>query len=508
MSLLDKTEEIVITFNYDAVPTVRAFTKDDKFISSIMGPFGSGKSSGCVIKIFNYACKQQPNAQGIRKTRFAIIRGTYQQLKDTTKKTIEEWMPFAFWKESNHTFTISIKLGDGTFVESEWMLRALDRPDQVDNLLSLELTGAWINEAREIPKEVFESVQGRVGRYPRKSEVPLNWFGVILDTNPPDTDHWWFNYFEILKPMKCPKCKLIDGSPIIFTTTKPCHICGAKEGEQVASIYKQPSGISNEAENLVNLQKGYYSNLMAGKDEDFIRVHVYGEYGYLRDGRPVFTNFKGNIHIYKEDLKPIKSIPLIIGLDFGLTPAAVFTQMDRRGRLYIIDEIFFDKMSMDLREFSTMHLKPLIMSKYAGYDYAVVGDPAGTQKSQLDSRTAFQEIRMSGIQNIKPAFTNRIHPRLAAVNSFLMRIVEGKPAFIMSPHCTFIKKAMMGHYKFRRMRVSDEKYTDLPDKNWASHIADALQYACLGHETLLNTRNSMHRNISPSLPEPDVGAWT
>ena len=35
-------------------------------------------------------------------------------------------------------------------------------------LLSLELTGAWINEAREVPKAILEGLTGRVGRYPKK----------------------------------------------------------------------------------------------------------------------------------------------------------------------------------------------------------------------------------------------------------------------------------------------------------------------------------------------------
>ncbi len=42
-----------------------------------------------------------------------------------------------------------IKLGD---MDLEVLLVALDRPRDIAKLLSMELTGAWVNEAREVPK--------------------------------------------------------------------------------------------------------------------------------------------------------------------------------------------------------------------------------------------------------------------------------------------------------------------------------------------------------------------
>ena len=68
---------------------------------------------------------------------------------------------------------------------------ALDRPEDVKKLLSLELTGVWINEAREIPKSIVDACSMRVGRYPSMRDGGPSWYGVIADTKPPDTDHWW-----------------------------------------------------------------------------------------------------------------------------------------------------------------------------------------------------------------------------------------------------------------------------------------------------------------------------
>ena len=447
------SRELEIEYDYTSVPTVRAFVHSDKFIKAIMGPYGSGKSSACVMDLLQRSFAQEPDATNTRRTRFAIVRNTYQQLKDTTKKTIDEWIPFAEWKESNHTFTIDIERPDGTFVHSEWLLRALDRPDQVSNLLSLELTGAWLNEAKELPKEVFDNIQSRVGRYPRrKKDSGPTWSGLILDTNPPDFDHWWYRHFEENKP-------------------------------ENSEIFKQPSGIGPDAENIDHLREGYYTNMAIGKDPDFIKVFIEGNYGYLKDGKPVWNTYKDSVHAWKdEDHGPmalVRGLPVVIGLDCGLTPAAIFTQCDIKGRLFIHKEICGDYM--DMRDFTEQFLKPIIRTWLHGIDYIIIGDPAGSAKSQVDSRSVYKELKSQGLK-ARPSGTNSLQPRLGAVSSFLNRMIEGKPGFYLNPSCVTLRRAMNGGYKFRRIRVGGERYTDLPDKNQYSHIADALQYACVFHD--------------------------
>lgn len=476
------SNEKIVKYDYSVVPTIKAFTLDNHFVKGIKGPIGSGKSSGCVMDLLNRAFTQQPDSDGVRRTRFAIIRNSYQQLKDTTKKTAEEWMPFTTWKEYEHKLIIDIKQPDGTLVNSEWLFRALDRPDQIAQLLSMELTGAWLNEAKELPKEVFDTIQSRVGRYPKvildendNMVYGPTWFGVIADTNPPDTDHWWYKFFEEVQP---------DNS----------------------IIFSQPSGVSEDAENLKYLPKNYYTNIMKGKDPDWVKVYVEGNYGYLKEGRPVFPNYNDQIHIFTPEMKPIKGIPLVIGMDFGLTPACIITQLDPKNRLWILDEI--QSESMAIREFCEKLLKPLLRNKYLGFEHIIIGDPAGTIRSQVDAVTVYQELRAQGLK-AKPARTNAIQPRLASVNTFLTRMIEGKPAFFLSQNCKVIRKALSGGYAFRRLKTSGERYTDVPDKNEFSHIADCLQYACLEHETGFDAFTKYNVQTSGVKPvEPDKRGWT
>jgi len=209
--------------------TAGRFLKLTNFVQAIMGPVGSGKSVACVIKLLAYAYAQDPDKDGIRRTKWAVVRNTYRELLDTTMSTFFAWVD----KESGHfsslnmTFMLKQPLDDGTIVEAEFLFRALDKPDDAKKLLSLEITGAWINEAREIPKAIFDLIQTRVGRYPSNFlHVAPNWHGVILDTNPPDVDHWWYTLFEEQHP----------------------------EGFK---LLKQPSSLSPLAENVENLPKNY-----------------------------------------------------------------------------------------------------------------------------------------------------------------------------------------------------------------------------------------------------------
>ena len=179
------------TFKYKPDGEVlKSFMKDDTFFRGIRGPVGSGKSVGCCIEIFRRALAQEQNEDGVRRSRWAIIRNTNPQLKTTTIKTWLDWFPEETWGKFRWEvpYTHHIKRKD---LDLEVIFLALDRPEDVKKLLSLELTGIWINEARELPKSIIDACTMRVGRFPSMREGGPSWSGVIADTNAPEEDHWW-----------------------------------------------------------------------------------------------------------------------------------------------------------------------------------------------------------------------------------------------------------------------------------------------------------------------------
>jgi hypothetical protein len=51
--------------------------------------------------------------------------------------------------------------------------------------------------------------------------------------------------------------------------------------------------------------------------------------------------------------------------------------------------------------------------------------------------------------------------------------------FQLDPSCKILRQGFNRNYKYRRLLVSGERYSDEPEKNMHSHIMEALQYAAL-----------------------------
>lgn len=455
-----------IEYDYGGVPTVKAFSESDAFIRGLMGPFGSGKSSGCVIECYLRSAMQPVGPDGVIRARGAIIRNTYQQLRDTTIKTFHDWFPpgiFGEWKVSEHTYKMHLAAPDGTPMEVEILFRALDRPDQLSNLLSLELTWAWVNEAREVPWTIIEALQGRVGRYPPKKDGGAAWWGIFMDTNPPDEGSWWFNLFEDARPDN-------------------------------AAIFKQPSGLSAQAENLRNLPKDYYTNLAKGKDPEFVKVYIDGQYGFVLDGKPVYPEYNDTIHC-SDKIQPIPGKRIRRGWDFGLTPACTFSQVLPNGKWIVFDEVIATDMGIErFADDVLLHCA----REYAGYDFEDYGDPAGQQRAQTDEKTCFQILNAKGVKITAGEQTEKI--RLEAVRKPMNTMIAGEPAFQIHPRCKMLRKGFMGGYRFRRMQTSAERYTDHPEKNEYSHPHDALQYDA----SRLFAPQLMGRTKPKPLPKPNL----
>ena len=83
--------------------------------------------------------------------------------------------------------------------------------------------------------------------------------------------------------------------------------------------------------------------------------------------------------------------------------------------------------------------------------------------------------------DVRPAPSQDLTLRRAAVVSCLTRLVDGKPGLVVSPACHTLRTGFQGAYCYRRLRVTgDERNTDKPDKNRFSHPQDALQYLLSG----------------------------
>ena len=108
--------------HYYAEPTIAGFHADNSFVRGVRGPIGSGKSVGCCMEILARAAAQQPNSAGVRKSRWAVVRNTYGELRSTTIKTWQDWVsedacPIVY--DAPIRGTLKQLQQDGTIVELE-----------------------------------------------------------------------------------------------------------------------------------------------------------------------------------------------------------------------------------------------------------------------------------------------------------------------------------------------------------------------------------------------------
>lgn len=451
------------SIDFNAPPTVARFMKSDAFFRLVAGPVGSGKTTGCLFELFRRACEQAPATDGLRYTRFAIVRQTLKQLKDTVLKDITGWLQgIAEYKVSENT--VYIRIGD---VRSEWLLIPLDTPEDQRRLLSLQLTGAWMSECIEMEFQIISPLAGRIGRYPSGNLGSPTWFGIIADTNMPSEGSDWH--------------KLMTEPP------------------PDTQIFIQPGGLEPNAENLEYLlqtpdtvkldlripeqrerrrEQGrtYYERFVRNNSPEWCIRYVHAQFGPDPSGSAVFREtFKRSFHVV-DNVEPVPSFPIIVGQDFGRDPCSIICQVDHRGRLLVLEEVVAEDIGLELH--IERSLRPALMKdRYLGRSIAIIGDPAGVAKGSIAEETSFDALKRMGFHAF-PAPTNDVDARIRAVEAFLLGQREGGPAMLIdSKRCPTVVRALDGGYRYGKTKSGLRKPN--PDKNEYSHIADALQYACL-----------------------------
>ena len=449
---------------FKAPPTCATFQKSEAFGRVIAGPVGSGKTTSCIMELFRRALEQKPGIDGIRHTRFAIVRQTLKQLKDTVLKDVQGRLgQVGHWMVSNNTFYV--EFGD---VQSEWMFVPLENSEDQARLLSMQLTGAFLSECIEMDFDIIGPVSGRIGRYPAGDQGNCTWYGIIADTNMPTEMTPWHQ----------------------FMTNPPLDW----------QVFFQPSGLAPDAENLnyllqtdetralkfndpVRVAQGrkYYERFvsMYGENSEWVKRYVYAQFGDDPTGMAVFREtFRSDFHVTPDTL-PIPGYPLIIGQDFGRNPWSLICQSDHMGRLLVHEEV--PATNMGLEKHVQENLRPRLLSdKYLGYRVAIVGDPSGVNKGTTTEESCFELLKRLGIPAF-PAITNDTEPRLRAVEALLGRQTQGKASLLISAAgCPKLIRGLGGGYRFTKTK--DGKTKTAPDKNdkeGFSHVQDCLQYVCL-----------------------------
>jgi hypothetical protein len=431
-----------MSIHFTAPPTIARFMLSEAFIRIIVGPIGSGKTTGCLMELLRRAIEQRPGPDGLRRTRWAIVRTTLSQLKMSVLLDILSWFrEIAVYKVTEQLVTLSFN-----DVLAEIYLIPLEEEEDQKRLLSMQLTGVMVNEGIELSVDLISAIAGRCGRFPSAADGGPSWFGIICDTNAPVTGSDWWRMMEHDKPADW-------------------------------DVFWQPDGLSPEAENVENLPPGYYQRLALNPNADWVRRYVNAQYGEDPSGVAVFKgSFRYNFHVVAS-LDPVRGQVVLVGQDFGRHPCSLITQVDHAGRLLILEEVHAENVGLELHV--TRSLKPRLWSeRYFGLMMAAVGDPSGRAKGNFLEEDSFDVMLRLGVPCF-PAPTNDVDARIRAVETLLLQQRDGGPAVLVDGgRCPMTVRALNGAYRYGKTSAGETR--PLPEKKhpW-SDFADDLQYVAL-----------------------------
>lgn len=508
-------------WDYSTSPTAWAFRQSRDFASFIIGPVGSGKSVPLLQRILEHGREQAASPDGIRRSRFAVVRNTMPELRSTTAITYDQIYPSdhfgdIIWRSPA---THNMRVND---CEIEVNLIALDKPKDVKKLLSLELTGAAFNEMREVPRSVVTRMTERVGRY-GLNERATTWRGIWGDSNPPDTDHWLYGWHHQNTPsgytfyQQPPGVLEVSprGSGAEITDENFPQWKGVKLSSAVVTVwYKgkvQPVECPIEVieaadrywivnpwqENITALSRvsavsnplgarSYYGQALAGKTLEEIQSYLQGVYTFVLDGRRVVPQYNPQVHGL-DRLPVLEESEILVGMDIGggtLQPSALIFQKHPRG-LYLAhrEVVCFD---MGVKRFGEL-LAETIATRYPRHVERNMigmmwGDPAGVKRDEIFETASFDYLRATHGFKVFPAPSQDPKMRIAALAGPCERMIDGKPGLLVNKsQCPMLHKGLMGAWHYKRLAVSGEdRYQDSPNKTDVSHICDAAGYGLLG----------------------------
>lgn len=498
-----------IDLSLDGYPTMQEFGASNAYVNIVIGPAGSAKTSGIAKLIMMRAMLQEPDANGIRPTKWLVVRQTYPQLVSMTLPSFRTFFEDVTDSRTNPTPMMFAKfpLPDGTQVDCTIEFMSMDNPQSIRKILGYEPTGAFLDEVSELSVDVIDAVVSRAGRYPSPNRVKPTWTGVYGATNGPLKSHWLYQWYLRTIGKHDPK------NEKEVEAIKAWERYEQESGRPFFRLHRQPPALIKDvngewqpnplAENVQNLQEGYsYYYKMLSQSQQRINAYVLGDFSDLQKGEVVFPEYNASIHYVDKDKFPVpRRVPLMMAFDFGRTPVCIVAVMTSTGQVCVFKE--FVGSNMAIETLVKNEIKPWLMTEMFGAQIVCAfGDPAGDIKGQAQELSPFDVLRGADIPIEVTWHTgNQLEPRLRAVRDRMTTLDKhGKPNLLITSDCYYLHNALQTNYVYEEVQGRRGEVKDIPTKThkeWASDIADALQYLCLGLATKYSHTHREDDRIKP-----------
>lgn len=392
---------------YRPKPKQEAFHASKAKFKAMIGAFRSGKTYAACYEVIQH-CLAFPG------NRWLICRKDYTTLRDSTMQTFFEILPkrcgmVQKWNETTHDLLLKTN-GEPSLI----MFRGAEDYLQFG---SYELGGFLIDQAEQVPEAVFRMLSSRLSR------PGVKHCGIITP-NPPNQYHWIYRTFK----------RDFDPARHFVVHTSTYDNKEYLPEDYIAELEKQP--------------------------ESWKKMYLYGEYGFMAEGDPVYAGFRSEVNMAKEPLEIVRGLPIIRMIDFGYRfPACGWYQiLSAKDRVHKLAEFIGENITADA--FADQVLR-ISLERFPGAKFEIGGDPAGHQKSDKSEQTSVEIlvakglIRHAGEFKSKPTY---IKDGLNLVRRELQVRDDGLPGFVIDPSCRVTEEAYLGGYYLRE--GSDEPNRD------------------------------------------------
>lgn len=433
-----------------AGPISDAYILSDDPAALICGPGGSGKTIASCKKALVEAKRIEPGPDGVRR----YVLGTWRQKYiNVWSATIPSWWKvfprehFPKWtgaspRQAEHIIEFQDQYGRIILINR---FRAFSETADPEDVLGNEFTDCYLNEWSTLPEDLFIALIDRVGREPPMSITKRagHFYG---DSNAPDVMNYIYRDF--------------------FEQRKPGY-----------TLYLQPSGLSPFAENIAAVGRGYYENSarMNAHRPWWIRRMIHVQPGFTRANDPVYPKYDDTRNLSAAPLKALRELPVIVGVDGGLTPAAAYFQEMPSGQMRILAELALERGGM--RELADRMLA-LELNRFDGCSFIAVCDPSMCAGEDLEESSDRARLARYLGREVESAPTQDPGARVEAVNcKFDLTLDEGLPGLLLDPSCKVLRRGFAQTFHYRRVAGTDDRGNIA--KTFDGHVHEALQYGAL-----------------------------
>lgn len=456
-------------------PTLLAFLRDTTSdVKLIQGPVESGKSGACMAQIYIWMCQMPRSLDGIRRSRFLIVRPTYGELLTSVIRDFLEWFPEDQYGKFKSTEPYSYKM---KFLDVEctvdFVSYADTQPDTLKKLRSTQYTAAWVNEGQFTPLKLFTEIIRRTGRYPSKKMCPDydRRKRAVLDNNAPLTHDHWILYMRGDTPIpddipEDQRMAYDKPDNWEFFVQPPALLEVRNEKGEIVDYKLNP-----DAENLQNMGEKPYSE-WGGMTRDEIDRDFRNITRENKGNAARYPNFIREIHVAKRELTPYEGAPIEIGVDPGQNPGFTMGQKVD-GRVYFLHaEELMNVEAVDLAD----RIKAILNKRFRFYKdtgLVITGDPAGGW-GQLNTRTTTKQIfAAAGLPYEFQSRKDNPDLRWSTGRSILNQMVNGEPKLLLCPvNCRQLIAAWDGG-----MQMKDGK---LDKKSLNANVGESAEYLLWG----------------------------